>query len=76
MKRHAVLCFYALALGLSWLGWAPMVAASYGIAPFTHPLFQVLLILPAVGPLLAAVIVTGAGQGRAGVKGLLAGLVR
>ena len=57
MKKHPVVWFYVLAFVISWLGWLPMVAASRGVSLFQHPAFQILLILPALGPTLAAVIV-------------------
>jgi hypothetical protein len=46
-----------------WFGWLPMVAGSQGITPFKPPLFQVLLLLPAVAPAVAAVIVTAVNEG-------------
>ncbi len=70
MKKHPVLWFYILAFAISWLGWLPVAAGSHGISPFEHPLFQSLLLLPAVGPALAAVIVTAANEGKAGVDRL------
>jgi membrane protease YdiL (CAAX protease family) len=58
--------FYALAFAISWLGWLPMVVASRGAAFFQHPGFQIFLILPAVGPTLAAVIVERVLVGKTG----------
>jgi hypothetical protein len=63
MKNHPVLWFYVLTFAFSWFGWLPMVAGSQGITPFEHPLFQVLLLLPAVAPAVAAVIVTAVNEG-------------
>lgn len=76
MKRHPVVWFYVLAFAISWLGWLPMVAGSRGIAPFDHPLFQVLLLLPAIGPALAAIIVIAAGDGKTGINHLLKPLLQ
>ena len=76
MRKHPVLCYYALACGISWLGWAPLVAGSRGIAAFQSPFFQFLLLLPAVGPALAAVIVTASTRGGAGVRDLWAAFLR
>ena len=76
MKKHPVIWFYILAFAISWLGWLPMVAGSRGIAPFDHPLFQVLLLLPAIGPALAAIIVTTARDGKAGINLLLKPLLQ
>ncbi|MFO3798015.1 MAG: CPBP family intramembrane glutamate endopeptidase, partial [Anaerolineales bacterium] len=68
MSKHPVLWFYLLAFGISWLGWVPAALGSHGIAPFDQPYFQPLLLLPAIGPMLAAVLVTRAayGKGRVG----------
>lgn len=68
MKKYPVLWFYLLAFGISWLGWVPAALGSHGIAPFDQPYFQPLLLLPAIGPMLAAVLVTRAayGKGRVG----------
>ncbi len=71
MKKHPVIWFYVLAFGISWLGWLPVVAGSHGISPFTEPVFQFLLILPALGPGLAAIIVTWANDGKTGISLLL-----
>ncbi|RMF47217.1 MAG: CPBP family intramembrane metalloprotease [Anaerolineae bacterium] len=57
MKKHPMFWFYVLAFAISWLGWLPMVAASRGISWFQHPAFQILLLLPAIGPTLAAVTI-------------------
>ncbi len=71
MKKHPLVWFYVLAFGIAWLGWLPMVAASHGVALFDSPAFQFLLILPAIGPALAAIIVTWSGNGKAGISHLL-----
>lgn len=76
MKKHSVAWFYILAFAISWLGWLPMVAGSQGISPFDSPVFQILLILPALGPALAAIIVTAASDGKAGVNLLLKPLLQ
>ncbi len=46
------------------------------MSPFSSPFFQFLLILPAVGPALAAVVLTRAVQGTSGVPDLLKGLLQ
>lgn len=76
MKRHPLLWFYLLAFLISWLGWAPSVAASRGMTAFAHPAFQALLLLPALGPTIAAVVVTWVTEGRGGVRALMVRLVR
>jgi len=76
MKKHPVVWFYVLAFAISWLGWLPMAAGSRGISPFDHPLFRFLLLLPAIGPALAAIIVTAASDGKAGINPLLKPLLQ
>ncbi|MCX7682366.1 MAG: CPBP family intramembrane metalloprotease [Anaerolineae bacterium] len=76
MKQYPVVWFYILAFGISWLGWVPVALGSHGVVPFNNPYFQFLLLLPVIGPALAAVIVTQATQGRTGVRGLFGALVR
>ncbi len=66
MRKRPVFWFYVLAFAISWIGWLPLVAASRGVALFQHPAFQILLILPAAGPTVAALIVQRAVVGKAG----------
>jgi hypothetical protein len=51
-----------LAFGISWLGMVSAALGSHGIAPFDSPYVQLLSIFYAVGPALAAAIVTRAQQ--------------
>jgi len=74
LKRYPVASFYVLAFAISWLGWAPQVAASHGVSLFRSPYFLPLLILPGIGPALAAVIVARALEGKEGSRRLLASL--
>lgn len=76
MHKRPVVWFYILAFGISWLGWLPMVLGSRGWTFFANPAFQSLLILPAVGPMLAAVIVTRVVYGKPKVQDLFRGLIR
>ncbi|MEW6713157.1 MAG: type II CAAX endopeptidase family protein [Candidatus Riflebacteria bacterium] len=71
MNKHPVAWFYILAFVIAWLGWIPVAAGARGIAPFDNPYFQFLLILPAIGPALAAIIVARIVHGKAGIKELL-----
>lgn len=75
MSKHPVGWFYILAFGISWLGWVPTALGSHGIAPFDQPYFQTLLILPAIGPMLAAVMVTRATYGTTQVNDLFKSLL-
>jgi uncharacterized protein len=76
MRKYPVTWFYILAFGISWLGMISAVLASRGIAPFYRPYFLVLSIFFAIGPALAAVIVSQVTQGKIGVQNLLKGLIR
>jgi len=71
VKKHPVVVFYLLAILISWVGWLPVVLGSRGVAFFQAPIFQSLLILPAVGPMLAAIIVSRKTDGRSAARGLL-----
>lgn len=76
MRKYPITWFYILAFGISWLGMIAIVLASRGIAPFDRPYFQFLSIFYAIGPALAAVIVSQVAHGKAGVRALLKGLIR
>lgn len=76
MPTSPLLRFYLLAFGLAWLGWLPAALGSRGIAPFTAPVWQVLLILPAVAPALAAGWVTRASYGPDRANALFAALLQ
>ena len=76
MRKYPVVWFYILAFSISWLGMISVVLASRGIAPFYRPYFLVLSIFYAIGPALAAIIVSRVAHGKAGVQNLLKGLIR
>jgi uncharacterized protein len=76
MRKDPVTWFYILAFGISWLGMISAVLASRGIAPFYRPYFLVLSIFFAIGPALAAVIMSQVAHGKTGVRDLLKGLTR
>lgn len=76
MRKYPVAWFYILAFGLSWLGMISGVLASRDIPPFDSHYFQFLFIFYAIGPALAAVIVSQAAHGKRGVQNLLKGLLR
>lgn len=65
MKRHHLILFLALTYLLSWYGWLLNLA---GVAPRGG--------LNPLGPLVAALIVTAIFERSAGVKRLLAGIIR
>jgi uncharacterized protein len=76
MRKYPVVWFYVLAFSLSWLGMIAAVLASRGIAPGYRPYFLFLSIFYAVGPALAAAIVSQVAHGKTGVQALLKGLLR
>lgn len=76
VKKYPIPSFYILAFLISWLGWAPHVAASHGVALFQHPAFQISLLLAGGGPAIAAAIVASATGGKEGLKALFRPLLR
>ena len=78
LARHPLTAYFTLAFAGSWLALLPVALAqgeyALGLLPYTVPevAFVLLFVLATVsGPLLAAVLVTGAVEGRAGVRRLL-----
>lgn len=76
MRKYPIAWFYILAFGISWLGMISVVLVSRGIAPVYRPYFLILSIFYAIGPALAAVIVSQMAYGKTGVWDLLKGLIR
>ncbi len=76
MRKYPVTWFYILAFGISWLGMISTVLASRGIAPFYRPYFLFLSIFYAIGPALAAAIMSQVAHGKTGVRDLLKGMIR
>jgi membrane protease YdiL (CAAX protease family) len=73
VRRHPLLVFVPLAFGLTWAIQIPWVAGERGWLPFQVPL--PLVLLQGWMPGLAAVLVTGILDGRAGVRALLRRIV-
>jgi CAAX protease family protein len=72
-RMRALLWYFGLAYGISWLVVAPLWLPALGIhglpvLPYHHS-------LASFGPAGAAIIVTGAREGRAGISGLFSSLV-
>lgn len=59
VHTHPVTTFYLLAFSMAWTGWLPSLLASGGFSAFKHPLWAVWLLLPALGPALAARLTVG-----------------
>ncbi len=55
--RYPVTTFYLLAFGISWAGYLPLLAGQWGVGLFRSRLWMGGLILPAVGPAVAAGLV-------------------
>lgn len=55
--RNPVLTFYLLAFAISWVGFAPVLAASAGVTFFASSAWKLCLVLPACGPAVAAAVV-------------------
>ena len=73
MRRRPLLPFFALAYLFSWVVWAPLAAHGLGwsarhASPYLH-------LVGGLGPLVAAVVVTAACDGRAGLASLRASAV-
>jgi membrane protease YdiL (CAAX protease family) len=74
VRRHSLFTFFALAFGFTWPFMIADALGAYGVIPFRLALAGpgiVLVLLMGFGPTFAALIVTGATSGRAGIKALL-----
>jgi uncharacterized protein len=79
LTQHPLLSFFALAYALTWLAWSPWYLSESGVGllpldgdSISDYLNPVALIL---GPTLSAFIMTGATEGRGGVRRLLRRIV-
>ncbi|MFJ8791549.1 CPBP family intramembrane glutamic endopeptidase [Streptomyces sp. NPDC102462] len=76
LRRRPLIWFFALAYGLSWVAWTPYILSrnGTGVWHFTFPGgaagSQVLGVLPGayLGPITAALLITGVTEGRAGLR--------
>lgn len=66
-KRHPLTMYFVLAFTITWLILSPGVASTLGLLDWQFE-GTVLTIVSGIGPLLAALIVTGATEGRTGVR--------
>jgi hypothetical protein len=67
MRQHPLLSFFVLAYAISWVLFIPYVLSEWGVLRGN---FTFTYILHTFGPSLAAIIVTGVTQGKAGVHRL------
>lgn len=72
MQSHALLCYFLMAYGFSWLAWVPYILSQDGLGLLPVHLTQ-LGILPGafLGPCLSGFLMTAATEGRSGVRSLL-----
>ncbi len=73
VKRHPVAAYFVFAYALAWLMWIPLLSLSQDgvrLLPFKPPVLPV-VVIGGFAPAAAAVIVTGAVEGRRGVIQLL-----
>lgn len=74
LKRHPLAAYFALAFGLTWPFLIADALGAYGLIPFRLTLAGpgiLLVLLMGFGPTFAALIVTGATSGKAGIGALL-----
>lgn len=73
LKRHPLVGYFVLTFALSWLVWLPVVLAQNGLGllPIKLP-FELFAVLATFGgPTVAAIVMAGVTEGRAGVRALL-----
>ncbi len=75
LARHPLTSFFVMAFAFSWIAWSPWFLSEEGagLLPFSSPLINGLAV--PVGlllrPTLSGFIMTGATEGRAGIRRLL-----
>ena len=74
LRRYPLGTYFVLAFIFTWLILSPGVAATIGLFDWDHD-GTVLTILAGVGPLLAAIVVTYASDGRASVRRIFRSMV-
>jgi membrane protease YdiL (CAAX protease family) len=70
LKRYPLVAYFVLAYAISWAFWMPLAASSHDLIPVRLPAV-VFYNLAALGPVLAAIIVSGIEGGRPAVRALL-----
>ncbi len=73
IKSHSLSGFFVLTYGFSWILWSVLIFTTPPgelLRKGPTPIFLLLAILGGLGPTLAAVLVAGAKDGRAGLKNL------
>jgi len=75
VKEHPLVVYFVTAFGLSWILWVPLVASAHGLLAGGNA-FSYFHLLGSLGPLLAALLVTGIVGGAAGLRELGTRLVK
>ena len=79
LARHPLISFFVMAFAFSWIAWAPWVLSEEGasLLPFSSPLLAPVALPLGIflGPTLAAFIMTGVTEGRAGTRRLVGRIV-
>jgi membrane protease YdiL (CAAX protease family) len=74
LKQHSVIAYFVLAYAISWAFEIPLAASAQGWLPVPVP--PALHYLASFGPMLSALVVTTATEGRHGIRQLLAGILK
>jgi hypothetical protein len=79
LARHPLLFYFLIAYAFSWLAWLPLVLSEDGadlLLSFSTPIgFDASLAIASFGPTVAAFIMAGITEGRAGIHRLLRKIV-
>lgn len=73
MRRTPIAAYFILACAVTWIAVAPLVAAWLGLLAPIAPAWHW---VGALGPVTAAVVVTGVGEGRDGLRAWWSGMTR
>jgi membrane protease YdiL (CAAX protease family) len=72
LQRHALVCYFLMAYGFSWIAWLPYVLSKSGVGILPITLNQFAALPGAyLGPFLSGVLMTAALEGKPGVGRLL-----
>ena len=75
VKEHPLVVYFVMAFGISWILWIPLVASAHGLLAGGNA-FSYFHLLGSLGPMLAALIVTGIVGGAVGLRELGARMVK
>jgi membrane protease YdiL (CAAX protease family) len=77
MQQHALVCYFLMAYGFSWIAWVPYVLSQDGLSLLHFRAGQVAILPGAyLGPLLSGLLMTAILEGKPGVGRLLRRLVQ